>query len=272
MNNVEVISMRTTLSGLAALLLATASFADTKLNDGTVLSDSPTWIVTYVEVDVDTVEEAAGLISAQSAASRNEEGNLYFEGLQRLGQDNHFVLLEAWSDSAARAKHAAADHTQSYRSALQPMLYAPYDERPHVGLEAIAPQDIPDADEATVFVLTHADIIPPEQFAPCNRASDPAGPCGNDLLTNLAKVSRAQKGNMRFDVLTQSNRGNHMTVVEMWDSSATQAAHQTSLGKKSFRDELAGIEAGSGVSPDPQFVPNMMTGSLWDERLYRLME
>jgi quinol monooxygenase YgiN len=257
---------------MTALALATTSIADTKLNDGTVLSDSPAWIVTYIEVDVDTADEAAALISAQLAASHKDKGNLYFEGLRRLGQDNHFVVLEAWSDLEARAEHAAADHTQSFRKELQSLLYAPYDERPHVGLEAIAPQAIPQVDEATIFVLTHADIIPPEQFAPCNRRPQPNGPCGNDLLTNLATASRAHTGNLRFDVLTQSNRGNHMTVVEMWDSSASQAAHQTHADKKHFRDELAGIEAGSGVSPDPQFVLNMMTGSLWDERLYRIID
>jgi quinol monooxygenase YgiN len=258
--------------GIAVLALATISIADTKLNDGTVLSDSPTWIVTYIEVAVDAADDAAALISAQSTASRKEKGSLYFEGLQRVGQDNHFVMLEAWTDPDDRAEHAAANHTQSFRKALQPMLYAPYDERPHVGLESIAPQEIPKANDATIFVLTHADIIPPEQFAPCNRRPDPNGPCGNDLLTNLAKASRVHNGNLRFDVLTQSNRGNHMTVVEMWDSSATQAAHQIHMAKKSFRDQLAGIEAGSGVSPDPQFVLNMMTGSLWDERLYRLID
>ncbi len=257
---------------IVVLALATTSIADTKLNDGTVLSDSPTWVVTYIEVAVDMADAAAALIAAQSTASREEKDNSYFEGLQRVGQDNHFVVLEAWKDPEARAQHAAAAHTQSYRKALQPLLYAPYDERPHAGLEAIAPQEIPQADAATIFVLTHADIIPPEQFAPCNRRPDPNGPCGNDLLTDLAKASRDHTGNLHFDVLTQSNRGNHMTVVEMWDSSATQAAHQTHLDKKNFRDELAGIEAGSGVNPDPQFVLNMMTGSLWDERLYRLID
>lgn len=254
------------------LALATTSFADTKLNDGTVLSDSPAWIVTYIEVAMDTADEAAALIAAQSAASKNDKGSLYFEGLQRVGQANHFVVLEAWTDPDARARHAAAIHTRSFRKSLQPLLYAPYDERPHVGLEAISPQEIAKADDATIFVLTHADIIPPEQFAPCNRRPDPDGPCGNDLLTNLAKASRAHDGNLRFDVLTQANRGNHMTVVEMWDSSASQTAHQTHTDKKGFRDELAGINAGSGVNDDPQFVLNMMTGSLWDERLYRLID
>ena len=260
------------LSGLVLLALATTSTADTKLNDGTVLSDSPAWIVTYIEVAVDTADEAAVLIAAQSVASRKDKGSLYFEGLQRVAQDNHFVVLEAWTGPDARAEHAAAVHTQSFRKALQPLLYAPYDERPHVGLVTIEPQEIPKADKATIFVLTHADLIPPEQFAPCNRRPDPDGPCGNDLLTNLAKASRKHDGNLRFDVLTQSNRGNHMTVVEMWGSSASQAAHQTHLDKKNFRDELAGIEAGSGVSADPQFVLNMMTGSLGDGRLYRLID
>jgi quinol monooxygenase YgiN len=264
--------MQRFLMGIAALALATTSIADTKLNDGTVLSDSPTWIVTYIEVAVGAVDEAVALISTQSTASKKEQGSLYFESLQRVGQDNHFVVLEAWIGPEARAQHAAADHTQFFRQALQSLLYAPYDERPHVGLEAIAPQKIPKANDATIFVLTHADIIPPEQFAPCNRRPDPNGPCGNGLLTDLAKASRDHTGNLRFDVLTQSNRGNHMTVIEMWESSAAQAAHQTHLDKKHFRDELAGIKAGSGVSPDPQFVLNMMTGSLWDERLYRLID
>jgi hypothetical protein len=62
-----------------------------------------------------------------------------------------------------------------------------------------------------------------------------------------------------------------MTVVEMWEDANAQAAHQSQPGKKAFRDELAGIEADSGVNPDPQFVLNMMTGSLWDERLFRLI-
>jgi quinol monooxygenase YgiN len=134
------------------------------------------------------------------------------------------------------------------------MLYAPYDERPHAGLAATAPESIPQGDESTIYVLTHADIIPPEQFVPCKSRPDSSGPCGNELLINLATASRTHAGNMRFDVLTQSNRTNHMTVVEMWSSAAAQSAHQTRSDKKHFRFEV-----------------NLMTGSLWDERLYRLI-
>jgi len=257
----------------AAFLFAVNNLvhADVELGDGTVLSDSPTWIVTYIEVAADAVEETERLLAAQVAASKMEDGNLRFEAVQRISRDNHFVVLEAWSSPQTRANHAAAAHTMAYRTALQPLLYAPYDERPHLGLEATAFDSIPEGDSETVYVITHADSIPPEQFPPCNRRPDPNGPCSNGLLINLAQDSRLHRGNMRFDILTQSNRPNHMTVVEMWQDSDTQLAHQVHPDKKDFRDALAGIEVGSGVDPDPQFVPDMLTGSLWDERLYRLI-
>lgn len=256
---------------MLALAVASGSLADTKLSNGTVLSDSPTWIVIYIEVAESSVDETAGLIKKHTATSKSEKGNIRFEGLERLSRSNHFVILEAWDNPDARAAHAAAAHTQAFRKALQPMLYAPYDERPHVGLMTVDPELIPAGNRSTAYVITHADIVPPEQFAPCNRRPDPNGPCGNDLLINLAEDSRTHEGNMRFDVLTQSNRPNHMTVVEMWENRSFQEAHQTHPDKTRFRDELSGIEAGSGVNSDPQFVLNMMTGSLWDERLYKLI-
>ena len=256
---------------MLVLVCVSSSWADTKLNDGTVLSDRPAWIVTYIEVAADSVGKAQALILEQAAKSNEEAGSIRFEGLQRLNRDNHFAILEAWADPEARASHAAAAHTLAFRKALQPLLYAPYDERPHVGLTAVDPEQTPEGGESTIYVLTHADIIPPEQFAPCNRRPDPGGPCGNELLIDLARASRDHAGNLRFDILTQSNRANHMTVVEMWDGADSQAAHQTQADKKAFRDELAGLEAGHGVDADPQFVLNMMTGSLWDERLYRMI-
>lgn len=82
---------------------------------------------------------------------------------------------------------------------------------------------------------------------------------------------RTHAGNMRFDVLTQSNRSNHMSVVEMWENAGAQAAHQVNPQKKAFRDQLSGIPAASGVNPDPQFDLNMLTGSLYDERRFRLI-
>lgn len=262
---------------LIAILVASLGFsvpvhADVQLSNGRVLSDSPMWIVTYIEVAYDSVDIAKRLLRGHVEASKTEDGNLYFEAVQRIGRQNHFVLLEAWADPEARAEHAAAEHTIALRHDLQRFLYSPYDERVHVGLETVDPGAIPAGNSETVFAITHLDYSPPEQFAPCNRRPDPQGPCGNDLITGIAIDSRAHQGNLRFDVLTQSNRLNHMTVVEMWEDLHALESHQLHPDKKNFRDAIVGIEEGSGVHPDPQFTMTRLIGALWDERLYRLVE
>ncbi len=265
---------KTRFSGtVAAALMFAASIAsaDIELKNGEVISESPTFIVTYVEVGASYSDQALALIKGQAAAAKGHDGNVRFEVIQRMGQDNHFVILEAWEDRATRDAHAASTDTVAYRKALEPMLYAPYDERPHVGLVAADLAAMPEGTEDTIYVVTHADIIPPEQFAPCDRQINPAGPCGNEMLVDLANFSREHAGNLRYDVLTQNNRTNHMSVVEMWESLDAQQAHQMHPEKKQFRNQLAGIAAEGGVNADAQFVPNMLTGSLWDERLYKLV-
>jgi len=160
-----------------------------KLQDDTILPDKPTFIVTYIGADAASSDAVAALIKEQTASSKGEAGNLRFEGLQRIGQGNHFVILEAWTDPETRAAHAASAHTVSFRNALEPMLYAPYDERPHVGLVATDPATIPAGTAATVYVITHADIIPPEQFAPCSRQIDL-----NDMVCLWVPLSLGKRG------------------------------------------------------------------------------
>ena len=264
----------TRFTGMIALRLmlgAQTASAEIELQDGTKISESPTFIVTYVEVAADQSEAALGLLKAQAETGKSHDGNVRFEVLQRIGQDNHFVLLETWSDRATRDAHAVSEATVAYRNALEPMLYAPYDERPPVGLVAADMAALPAGTGDTIYVVTHADIIPPEQFAPCERQIDPNGPCGIELVVNVAKASQSHDGNIRFDVLTQNNRTNHMSVVEMWESLEAQQAHQMHPDKKRFRNELAAITPEGGVNADALFVPNMLTGSLWDERLYKLV-
>ena len=254
------------------LTAATASLADVKLGDGTMLSDKPYFIVSYVEAAPSSTDKVAALIKAHAAAGAKEQGNLRFEGLQRSGRKNHFMILETWADQAAREAHAKAAATIKFRKALQPHLYNPYDERPHVGLVAADPKSIRAGTRATVYIVTHVDIIPPEQFPPCKRQVKETGPCGNAMVTKFAADSRKHKGMLRFDVLTQSNRPNHMTVVEMWSSAKAQRNHTVSADVKNFRDALSGIAPGSGVAADPLFVLNPLTGSLYDERLYRAIK
>lgn len=246
--------------------------AQTTLRNGTILSDMPYYIVTYVEVAAKSTAQAAGLIRAQSAAGAKQPGNLRFEALQRIGRPNHFVILEAWADKDARNNHAKAAHTIAFRKALQPHLYNPYDERPHAGLDAVDPRSIKKATASTLFVVTHVDIIPPEQFAPCKRQVSESGPCGNDLVLAMVKASRKHAGNLRIDALAQTNRTNHMTIVEMWSKTTHQEAHEATGDVKNFRDGLFAIRPGTGVPADPLFLFNPLTGSLYDERFYKAID
>ena len=256
------------------LLLTPAHIAaaDVKLSNGTELSDKPYFIVTYIEAAPDSADAVAALLKYHAAESKSRDGNLRFEILQRADRSSHFSILEAWADADARDAHAGSAETIAFRKDLQPHLYSPYDERPHVGLVAADPDAIPQGDAATVYVITHVDIIPSEQFAPCSRQVDESGPCGDALVRQLVEDSRNDDGVVRFDALTQANRPNHMTLVEQWRDAEAQEAHIVNEETRNFRDALAGIPPGSGVPEDPLFLLNPLTGSLYDEKLYKRVE
>lgn len=246
--------------------------ADVKLADGSMLSDKPFYIVTYVEVDPAAAGKARRLIKVHSAASKEDAGNLNYEAVERIGQPNHFIILEAWKDQDARNAHAKATHTLAFRKAIQPLLYSPFDERAHVGLVAADPSKGAKPGRRAIYVFTHVDIIPTEQIPPCGRQVDKAGPCGIALVKQLVVDGRKDAGNVRFDALTQANRPNHMEVVEVWKTSKAQREHTVAKAVKDFRDELSGIKPGSGLPSDPTVLLNPLTGSLYDERLYRSID
>ena len=254
------------LGGAAMLSLVVApALGQVKLANGTVLPDKPFFIVTYIEAAPADAQKVAALIKNHSASTRQKAGNIGSEALQENGRKNHFVLLEVWQDQVARAAHAKSEGTVAFRKALQPLLHSPYDERPHAGLAAAGGGQ---GGRGMVYVVTHVDIIPTEQFPPCKRQVSDTGPCGIGLVEKLVADSRKHTGNIRFDALTQANRPNHMTVVEVWRSAKDQEAHTMHADTRRFRDSLAGVAPGSGVAADPLFVINPLSGSLYDEQLY----
>jgi len=263
------------LFGISLLSLVGAHPAlaqQVKLSNGTLLPEKPFYVVTYIEVAPAEVQKAVGLIRKHSAASKKQAGNLRFEALQATGRRNHFLLLEAWVDRPARNGHATSAGTIAFRKEMQPLLYSPYDERLHAPLVAADPSKIAKGGKGTVYVVAHVDIIPPEQFPPCKRQVSENGPCGNALVEKLVADSRKHAGNLRFDALTQANRPNHMKIVEMWRSSKDHEAHIVHADTMRFRDGLAGVMPGSGVAADPLFVINPLSGSLYDEQLYALID
>ena len=158
------------LGGVAALGLVAASPApaQVKLANGTLLPEKPFFIVTYIEAGPAETQKAAALIKKHSAATRQQAGNIRSEALQEIGRKNHFVVLEVWQDQAARAAHAKSADTVAFRKALHPLLHSPYDERPHAGLAAAGGGQV---GRGAVYVVTHVDIIPPEQFRPASARS-----------------------------------------------------------------------------------------------------
>lgn len=68
------------------------------------------------------------------------------------------------------------------------------------------------------------------------------------MLKEVAKASRKEEGNLRFDALQQSSRPNHMTVTEIWSDMATYGAHGMTAPTRAFRDKLLPRAAASTTS------------------------
>jgi quinol monooxygenase YgiN len=199
------------------------------------------YTVTYVEVMPTSSVEAIALLSRYREATRKEDGNLRCEVVSRIGLANQLVTLEIWRDQRAFEAHGRSPNTTQTREKLQAIRNAPLDERVHVGLSVGPLQPGPAGD--AVYVVTHVDVIPP-------RKDD-----GLAALKELADAGRRGPGNLRFEVVQQTNRPNHFTVVEIWKNAAAVQAHSMAEATRRFRDRLGPI-----------------SGALYDERMYRALE
>ena len=194
--------------------------------------------VTYVEVLPTSRADGLAALTSYREATRQESGNLRCEVVSRLGQPHQLVILEAWQDQAAFEAHGKSANTTQTRERLQAIRNAPVDERVHTGVSVgpLAPGPAGDA----VYVVTHVDVIPP-------RKDD-----GLAALRVLGDAGRAEPGNLRFEVVQQTSRPNHFTVVEIWKDDKAMEAHSMTEATRRFRDELG-----------------PMSGALYDERLFK---
>jgi quinol monooxygenase YgiN len=205
------------------------------------VSDAAIYMVSYIEVTPSPQGETMALLRQYREASRKEEGNVRLEVLQQNGRPDHFVLLETWKDQRALDAHAMTTHTAQWREKLQPLRVSPFDQRLHKGLAIGSALAAPAA--GATYVVTHADAVP----------------SGKDealvLLKQLAETSRNDDGNVRFEVLQQSSRQNHCTIVEIWQDQKARTAHVRAGHTKQFREKL-----------------QPLSGSLYDERLYTALD
>jgi quinol monooxygenase YgiN len=198
-------------------------------------------VATYVEVGATSTRDGIKLLKQYRDASRKDAGNLRTEVAQELGRPNRFVVLEVWKDQAAAEAHGKSSGTTAFRDKLKAVQNAPYDERVHNAF-AVGPNE-PVSAKRAVFVVSHVDVPPP-------RKDDLIA-----LLNPLAEASRKGDGNVRFEVVQQTSRPNHFTVIEAWKNHKAYDARGAAGAQKAFRDKLG-----------------PMLGALYDERIYRAVD
>jgi quinol monooxygenase YgiN len=203
-------------------------------------ASGPVYVVSYVEVQPAAKSEAAATLKMLRDASRKDEGNLAGDVVESTARPGHFVVLTAWKDQAALDAHMAAAGTKEARGKLHAVRAAPIDDRLHNTLSVAGTSD---RAARPVYVVTHVDVPPPRKDE-CIA-----------LLTKLAEDSRKDQGVVRFDVVQQTSRPNHFTVIEVWSDSKAFDAHVMAGHVRDFRDRLT-----------------PMSGALYDERLYQVLD
>lgn len=226
-----------TLVGAAIL----AGMTVTAVRAQAPVPDGPRYTITYLEVMPTATREGAALAREMRDAMGREAGNLRREALQRIGRPNQFVILATWKDQAALDAHAKGTTTAQLDDKLKRIENAPADERVTFPL-AVGPLPA-NLGADTVLVVTHVDVIPTQREMTAA------------LLKTHAEDGRREPGNLRFEALTQSNRGNHFTVIEAWQSRDAAQAHGMTPATRTFRDKVAPA-----------------IGALYDERFYKRLD
>jgi len=227
--------MRLTLPLLLAMTLLPAGMIENAAAQGAA---GPIHIATYIEVGAAAGKDGIKLLKEYRDASRKEAGNERVEIAQELGRGNRFVLLEIWKDQAAFDAHSKATAASALRDKLKAIQAAPNDERVHNAF-GVGP-NAPVTAKGAVYVASHVDVPPP-------RKDDLIA-----LLNPLAEASRKGDGNVRYEVVQQTSRPNHFTVVEVWKDKKAYDARGSAAAQKTFRDKLG-----------------PMLGALYDERIYQ---
>ncbi len=94
-----------------------------------------------------------------------------------------------------------------------------------------------------IYVVTHVDLIPPQKEA------------GTKLVQQYVADSRKDPGIVRIEAGYEISRGNHISIVEVWQNHKAFDEHVAAAHTRQFRQQV-----------DP------MLGSPYDERLHQSLE
>jgi len=87
------------------------------------------FVITHVDVDPQNVPQARPLLDTFVDDSLNDPGAQTFALLSQAPTLNHFQLVETFANLKAFEDHLSAQHTVDFRTNIDPLLGAPYDER-----------------------------------------------------------------------------------------------------------------------------------------------
>ena len=94
-----------------------------------------------------------------------------------------------------------------------------------------------------IYVVTHVDIIPPQKDA------------GTKLVQQYVTDTRKDQGIVRVEAGSEISRGNHISILEVWQNKKAFDEHVAASHTRQFRQQI-----------DP------MLGSPYDERLHQNLE
>lgn len=206
-------------------------------------TDGAVYVVTYLDVSKDWVDQGAGLIKQYRGLSAHQPGNLEFSVMQETARPNRFVIVEGWKDQAAFAAHEKSADAALFNFTLEAIRNSPPNQ--HVLRDfATAPARAAPGNGA-VQMVEHVDFSPP------------FGTAAPALVTALAQASQKEEGAVRYDILQEPPpHANHYTVVAVWASRAAYDAHETAAYTRQFR--------AATVMP--------ARANLYDQRLYDLLK
>jgi len=223
---------------MVSLGLVAMAFLGTSVSpraQGAPAADQTFHAVAYAETATSGAAAAVRALRAYREATLALDGCLRVDAFEQVGRPGHWVVLEAWRDQKAFDSRDGAP-MRGLTAALAPIRISGFDQRPYKALTTAPPRAA--ASSATVSVVSHVDVAPNPAVAP--------------MLTRLADTSRAEPGNLRFDVLQHTMRGNHFTVIETWRDEMALDAHVAAAHTKQYRDDILPL-----------------TGSPLDERLFK---
>ena len=97
-------------------------------------ADQEQFVVTYVEFLPAKQDRGEELLERLAALGRRN-GAISFTANQEIQRPNFFVLLEIWTNAAARTDFENRNQTKRLLGRIQPLLEVPFDERPGTLIE-----------------------------------------------------------------------------------------------------------------------------------------